>query len=150
MKCGLLMPFLLLASTGTYAQPSIQIGPVGFSTTLALSFGKSGLCGRKVAAGSPSSEGSMKRVGGRHVASASVMTKRRNRTPLLDRQNVPTAGPVSTGLVDNYLSHRTGQNSRSYLELSARFAKEQGRGTHRRVKLTLDQGRSTTKVSHLR
>ena len=29
MKYGLLMPFLLLASTGTYAQPSIQIGPGG-------------------------------------------------------------------------------------------------------------------------
>ena len=27
MKYGLLMPFLLFASTGTYAQPSIQIGP---------------------------------------------------------------------------------------------------------------------------
>ena len=29
MKYRLLMPFLLLASTVTYAQPSIQIGPGG-------------------------------------------------------------------------------------------------------------------------
>ena len=47
--------------------PQFRLVQVGFSETLALglSFGKSGLCGRRVAAGSLSSEGSMKRVGGR-------------------------------------------------------------------------------------